>query len=56
MTVAVPLTLAHRERVEERLAAFPPAISEHTFTNLFVWRATRPIELLDTGGARAPAG
>lgn len=53
MAVIAPLTLADRALVEEHLAKNPPAISEHTFTNLFIWRETRPIELLQTGDAIA---
>jgi uncharacterized protein len=44
-----PIALEHRSLVEERLAKYPPEISEHTFANLFIWRASRPIEVLDTG-------
>ena len=43
-----PLDLSHRPLVDARLAAHPPAVSEHTFTNLFVWRHSRPIRLLET--------
>ena len=53
MANLVPLGLEHLELVGEHLAKNPPAISEHTFTNLFIWRETRPIELLRTGDAIA---
>lgn len=33
--------------VKKYLAAFPPQISEHTFTNLFVWRESKPIWLCE---------
>jgi len=39
----VPLTLAHRAEVERDLLRHPPAISEHTFTNLYAWGQTRKI-------------
>ncbi len=38
-----PLTLADRSLVAEYLRTYPPAISEHTFTNLFIWQPSRPI-------------
>jgi hypothetical protein len=36
------LTLADRPLVNTFLARYPPRISELTFTNLFVWRRTKP--------------
>ncbi|MBW6520710.1 MAG: DUF2156 domain-containing protein [Desulfoarculaceae bacterium] len=38
-----PLALDDRLLVTEYLHRFPPEISELTFTNLYVWRRTRPI-------------
>lgn len=45
------LDLKHRELVEGYLRRFPPEISEHTFTNLFAWRRSRPLLLLETEAA-----
>jgi len=33
-----PIKLYHRVEFEELLRKYPPLISEHTFTNLFMWR------------------
>lgn len=38
-----PLTLADKSLVSEYLRRIPPQISEHTFTNLFIWQPSRPI-------------
>jgi hypothetical protein len=38
-----PLTMADRILVSEYLHRYPPVISEHTFTNLFIWQPSRPI-------------
>jgi hypothetical protein len=38
-----PLTLTDRSLVTEYLHRYPPDISEHTFTNLFIWQPSRPI-------------
>jgi hypothetical protein len=38
-----PLKLSDRSMVEAYLQRYPPEISELTFTNLFVWRASRPV-------------
>lgn len=38
-----PLTIEHRSFFQERLSQFPPLISEHTFTNLFVWSHYRSV-------------
>jgi len=40
-----PLDLADQALVSDYLRRFPPEISEHTFTNLFAWRAARPLWL-----------
>jgi hypothetical protein len=37
------LTLADRSLVMEYLHRYPPEISEHTFTNLFIWQPSRPV-------------
>lgn len=45
------LELADQGLVSDYLRRFPPEISEHTFTNLFAWRAARPVwlaEVLDS--------
>ena len=38
-----PLTLADRNLVSGYLNRYPSVISEHTFTNLFVWQPSRPV-------------
>lgn len=38
-----PLTLSDRSLVCDYLRIYPPEISEHTFTNLFIWQFYRPI-------------
>lgn len=43
MTSFQPLALAHRPLVNDFLQKYPPAISELTFTNLYVWRHIRPV-------------
>ncbi|MDF1578747.1 MAG: phosphatidylglycerol lysyltransferase domain-containing protein [Desulfurivibrionaceae bacterium] len=42
------LDLSKAALVNRYLAAYPPVISEHTFTNLFAWRETKPIHLYET--------
>jgi len=42
-----PLELSDRPMVEDYLRRHPPEISELTFTNLFVWRHSRPIFLAE---------
>jgi len=37
------LELENRSIVDEYLKRFPPEVSELTFTNLFVWRKSRPV-------------
>ena len=39
------LDLSTITRINKYLTNFPPQISEHTFTNLFAWKGTRPIWL-----------
>ena len=43
MPEILPLTLADRSLVSGYLRSYPPEISEHTFTNLFIWQPSRPI-------------
>ncbi len=38
-----PLTLSDKKLVSAYLHRYPPVISEHTFTNLFIWQPSRPI-------------
>lgn len=38
-----PLTLADRKLISGYLRRYPPEISEHTFTNLFIWQPSRPV-------------
>jgi len=47
MSVIRPLALSDRLVVEDHLRRYPPEISELTFTNLYVWRHSRPIFLAD---------
>lgn len=42
-----PLTLADKDLVSDFLHRFPPEISEHTFTNLFIWQPSRPVWLTE---------
>ena len=51
MPVIRSLTLADRPLVSEFFRKYPPIISEHTFTNLFVWQPYRPIYLAEMAGA-----
>ena len=46
-----PLTLADRSLIGEYLHSYPPVVSEHTFTNLFVWQPSRPILFAEIGDA-----
>ncbi len=41
------MTLADRSLVSEYLRGYPPEISEHTFTNLFIWQPSRPVFLAE---------
>ncbi len=46
-----PLSLSDRNLIISYFKKYPPIISDHTFTNMFVWRHARPIwftELRDT--------
>lgn len=43
MSTIRPLELRDRPIVEAYLRRYPPEISELTFTNLFVWRHSRPV-------------
>ncbi|MHC4592842.1 MAG: DUF2156 domain-containing protein, partial [Planctomycetota bacterium] len=42
--------LADRQKVADYLRRFPPEVSEHTFTNLYVWRYHRPIRAVERDG------
>ena len=44
------LGIEHRDLIVDCLSRFPPEISEHTFTNLFVWRHSRPIHFTRING------
>jgi hypothetical protein len=46
-----PLTLAARSLVSEYFHTYPPEISEHTFTNLFIWQPSRPVLYAEIGGS-----
>ncbi|MFC1837790.1 DUF2156 domain-containing protein [Thermodesulfobacteriota bacterium] len=46
-----PLTLNDRDLVTEYLHRYPPEISEHTFTNLFIWQPSRPIFFTEVDNA-----
>ncbi|HHD64043.1 MAG TPA: DUF2156 domain-containing protein [Desulfobulbaceae bacterium] len=37
------LNIEHQALIKDFFARFPPEISEHTFTNLFVWSNSRPV-------------
>lgn len=45
MKSILPLDISSAPLVNRYLAEFPPLVSEHTFTNLFAWRQTRPVWL-----------
>lgn len=47
------LDIQDRGLVNTYLQKFPPEVSEHTFTNLFVWRGARPIWVAEKEGALA---
>lgn len=42
-----PLTLSDRNLITDYLLRYPPEISEHTFTNLYVWQPYRPMLFLE---------
>ena len=44
------LGIGHRDLIVDCLSRFPPEISEHTFTNLFVWNHSRPIHFTRING------
>jgi len=44
-----PLTLSDKNLVSSYLQRYPPVISEHTFTNLFIWQPSRPIFFSELG-------
>ncbi len=43
MTAIRPLSLTDRSLVNNYLCSHPPLVSELTFTNLFIWRHSRPV-------------
>ncbi len=45
------LGISDRELISGYLERYPPEISEHTFTNLFVWRKFRPVYFLEREGS-----
>jgi hypothetical protein len=51
-----PLTLAARGLVSEYFHTYPPEISEHTFTNLFIWQPSRPVLYAEIGGSLRASG
>jgi len=46
-----PLELKDQSLVTSYLRRYPPEVSELTFTNLFVWRKSRPISFAEVGGS-----
>lgn len=44
------LSLADRSRIMRYLKKFPPSVSELTFTNLFIWRHSRPVWYAEVNG------
>lgn len=51
MLTTSPLELKDQPLVMERLRRYPPEVSELTFTNLFVWRKSRPITFAEVDGS-----
>ncbi|MBW1743361.1 MAG: DUF2156 domain-containing protein [Deltaproteobacteria bacterium] len=47
MATIRPLDLGDQSLVSRYLKRYPPKISELTFTNLFVWRGSRPVWLVE---------
>lgn len=45
------LDIEHQSLVKDYFFRFPPEISEHTFTNLFVWRKSRPVYFAEVAGS-----
>lgn len=46
-----PLTLKDQPLISGYFKRFPPRISEFTFTNLFVWRSSRPMGFAEVAGS-----
>ena len=46
-----PLNLSDRARLNDALRRVPPEVSEHTFTNLYVWRELLPVLLAEAEGS-----
>lgn len=51
MATIRPLELGDQSLVAQYLKRYPPRISELTFTNLFVWRNSRPVWLAEVEGS-----
>jgi len=49
-----PIIIEHCNIYEEYLSKYPPQISEHCFSNLYVWREARQIETLEVDGSLIP--
>ncbi len=45
-----PVDLEHRDTINDYLERFPPQISEHTFTNMYAWRAWRRVLFAEVDG------
>lgn len=43
----IPLGIEHKSLIKDYFSRFPPEISEHTFTNLFVWGTFRPVYFVE---------
>lgn len=51
MMKTTPLGLGHQLLVVETVRRYPPEVSELTFTNLFLWRKSRPIAFAEVEGS-----
>ena len=51
MLTISPLELKQQLLVREYVRRYPPEVSELTFTNLFVWRKSRPITFAEVDGS-----
>jgi hypothetical protein len=43
------ISLEHKDTYDDYLRRYPTEISEQTFTNLFMWRRSRPIKAVEVG-------
>ncbi len=48
MDIIRPLLLSDQQLISRYLTQYPPEVSELTFTNLFVWRHSRPVYYMET--------